>query len=104
MMSNADCVGCNAIAPFAIRGREKSCISHCELIVPPGATDAECEEKCWKLRLAKRWTDEPCVALGMCPSALVSSVTPRASVKTREVGSLEPVCRLRCSRAAAAAS
>jgi len=78
LVAHPDCVGCNAIVPFAEFGREKSCISHCELIVPPDATDLECEAKCWKLRLAKAWTDQPCTALGMCPAPLVSSVTPRA--------------------------
>jgi len=83
-MSHADCVGCNAIKPFALPGREKSCISHCELVVEPGAPDFECEAKCWQLRLAVSVTDEPCIALGICPPQLGLSVTPRAILQTRE--------------------
>ena len=91
LMSHPDCVGCNAIVPFAEFGREKSCISHCELVVPPDATALDCEAKCWKLRLAKAWTDQPCMALGLCPAPLVSSVSPKArrddaeEVRTRPI-------------------
>jgi hypothetical protein len=84
-MAHPDCVGCNAILPFALHGREKSCISHCELVMPPDSTAEDCENRCWKLRLARAYTDEPCAALGYCPSALIAALSPRrATVNLRE--------------------
>ena len=80
--AHPQCVGCNAIVPFAVPGRAKSCISHCELVVSPEeqSSDEVCEDKCWQLRLAKAVSHEPCVALGLCPAALISSVSPTRAV------------------------
>ena len=80
--AHPQCVGCNAIVPFAVPGRAKSCISHCELVVSPEeqSNNEVCEEKCWQLRLAKAVSHEPCVALGLCPAALISSVSPTRAV------------------------
>jgi len=70
--SSEACVTCAALLPFGVPkvGKEHTCISHCELLVPPGSPDSECEMRCWKVRAATFLTKKPCEALGACPLPL----------------------------------
>ena len=70
--SSESCVTCSALRPFGVPqpGKANSCISHCELLVPPGTPDSECEVRCWKIRAATYLSEKPCEALGACPLPL----------------------------------
>lgn len=79
MMASEDCVTCNALRPFGVEGKENSCISHCELLVPPGSPDSVCEERCSRLRRANNMTESPCMAMSLCPLPLPRSSIPQPS-------------------------
>lgn len=65
--------------PFGVEGKENSCISHCELLVPPGSPDSVCEERCSRLRRANNMTESPCMAMSLCPLPLPRSSIPQPS-------------------------